>query len=217
MQRRGAAIAALAIGAAAVVLIIVLSSGGDGDDKGQNVSAPKSERDGGAPGSSGSESTDSQAAGGQRGANGGGTDTTGARRHRSGVGAPDSQTGGSPAGRTNEGQSGGQSGGADAPQGAPPVLGSPERRRPGATVYTLVLRGGGPVGGAPRIRFPKDKRVRLIIESDSDEVVQIPDYDITRRVRANRGTRIYFETTRTGLHEIELVRGRTRIAVLAVD
>jgi hypothetical protein len=213
MQRRGLAIAALAIGAAAIVLIIVLSSGGDGEDKGQNTSGPSSEREGrGQGGSGGSESAGSQSRGEQQGASGGGK-ATGARGRRSRSATPDSQTGGSRAG--SNGQE--PSGGAEPAQGVPPVLGPPERRRPGATVYTLVLRGGGPVGGAPRITFPKDKRVRLIVESDTDEVVQIPDYDISRRVRANRGTRIYFETTRPGLHEIELMRGQTRIAVLAVD
>jgi hypothetical protein len=76
--------------------------------------------------------------------------------------------------------------------------------------------GGAPVGGVQRIRFPRDDRVRLIVSSDTDEVVEIPGYGLTRRVSAGGTARFYFETSKEGLFEIELKEGQTRIGVLAV-
>jgi hypothetical protein len=78
------------------------------------------------------------------------------------------------------------------------------------------VEGGGPVGGVQRVRFPKDHRVRLIVRSDTDEVVEIPGYGLTMRVLAGGSARFYFETSKEGLFEIELKQGQARIGVLAV-
>jgi hypothetical protein len=78
------------------------------------------------------------------------------------------------------------------------------------------VAGGAPVGGVQRVNFPKDDRVRLIVRSDTDEVVEIPGYRLSRRVRAGGTARFYFETSKEGLFAIELIQGRTRIGVLAV-
>ena len=83
-------------------------------------------------------------------------------------------------------------------------------------MYTIEVAGGGPVGGVQQIRFSPDERVRLIVRSDTAEVVEIPGYGITRRVRAGSSARIYFETTKEGLFEIELARGHSRIGVMTV-
>jgi hypothetical protein len=80
-----------------------------------------------------------------------------------------------------------------------------------------VVEGGGPVGGVQRINFRKDERVRLIVRSDTDEVVEIPGYGLSRRVFAGGSARFYFETSKEGLFEIELENGRTRIGVMSVD
>ena len=71
----------------------------------------------------------------------------------------------------------------------------------------IEIVGGAPVGGVQRIRFPKDDRVRLIVRSDTDEVVEIPGYELTRRVQRRRSARFYFETSKEGLFEIDLTRG----------
>ena len=62
---------------------------------------------------------------------------------------------------------------------------------------TINLSGGSAVGGVQRIRFEKGRRARLIVYSDSTEVVEIPDYGLTRRVEAGSSARFYFVLTVT--------------------
>jgi hypothetical protein len=83
-------------------------------------------------------------------------------------------------------------------------------------VYTIVVAGGGPVGGVQQIRFRPNDRVRLIVQSDTANVVQVPGYGISRRVRAGGSARIYFETSKKGLFSIELADGHARIGVMTV-
>jgi hypothetical protein len=89
--------------------------------------------------------------------------------------------------------------------------------RAGARVATIELSGGSPVGGVQRVRFAKGKRVRLLVSSDTDEVVEIPEYGVTRRVQAGSTARFYFKATKEGLFSIELTRGQTRIGVLQIS
>jgi hypothetical protein len=76
--------------------------------------------------------------------------------------------------------------------------------------------GGAAVGGAQRVRFPKGERARLIVNSDSDQVIEIPGYGLSRRVQAGGSARFYFEAAKAGLFEIQLERGKTLIGVLQV-
>ena len=112
--------------------------------------------------------------------------------------------------RQEQGRLGAQTGGAPA-QGE--TRGTP---RPGGRVATIVLSGGGPVGGVQRIRFQRGKRVRLIVQSNTDEVVRVTGYGLEKRVLAGGSARFLFETTKRGLFSIELERGRTPIGVLQV-
>jgi hypothetical protein len=82
---------------------------------------------------------------------------------------------------------------------------------------TINVSGGSAVGGVQRVRFDKGKRARLIVYSDTDEVVEIPEYGLTRRVEAGSSARFYFRASKQGLFEILLQRGQTRIGVLQVD
>jgi hypothetical protein len=82
---------------------------------------------------------------------------------------------------------------------------------------TINVSGGSAVGGVQRVRFDKGKRARLIVYSDTDEVVEIPEYGLTRRVEAGSSARFYFRASKQGLFEILLERGQTRIGVLQVD
>ena len=79
------------------------------------------------------------------------------------------------------------------------------------------MSGGSAVGGVQRVRFEKGKRARLIVYSDSNEVVEIPDYKLERRVEAGSSARFYFKASKKGLFEIRLARGQTRIGVLQVE
>jgi hypothetical protein len=76
--------------------------------------------------------------------------------------------------------------------------------------------GGAAVGGTQRVRFRTGKRARLIVSSDTDQVVEIPGYGLSRRVQAGGSARFYFETSKQGLFEIQLERGQTLIGVLEV-
>jgi hypothetical protein len=55
------------------------------------------------------------------------------------------------------------------------------------------------------------------VQSDTDEVVEIPGYGLTRRARAGDSARFYFKASKEGLFAIELARGETRIGVLQID
>ena len=98
--------------------------------------------------------------------------------------------------------------------GSPQDLGSAQR---GARVATIIVSGGAAVGGVQRVRFQKGKRIRIIVRSDTDEVVEIPGYGLTRRARAGDSARFYFKAAKEGLFAIELARGQTRIGVLQID
>lgn len=58
--------------------------------------------------------------------------------------------------------------------------------------------------------------MRLIVHSDTDQVVEIPGYGLKRRVQAGESARFYFETSKQGLFEIQLERGKALIGVLEV-
>jgi hypothetical protein len=199
MQRRAALIALL--GAAAAVVLIILVSDGGSDEK------PSTETLRTAHGERGTRSGSSGTTGSDRSVPG--ADRRGTARRRARERARRESR--AERGRLDQGRLGAQTG------GSPVQGGRSESVRPGAAVATIVVVGGSPVGGVQRVRFPKDDRVRLIVRSDSDDVVEIAGYRLTRRVSADSSARFYFETSKQGLFEIRLTRGgQTRIGVLAV-
>jgi hypothetical protein len=194
------------LGGAAVIVLIVLVSVGGNDDESSPVSSGTTQEQGG-KGSGTRESSGATGSGGSSSASEGDGSAEQPARERS-----SSETRSKRGARPQEqGRLGPQTGGS-------PAQGEriERRQRPGAAVATIVVVGGAPVGGVQRVRFPKDDRVRLIVQSDTDEVVEIPGYGLTRRVKAGGSARFYFETSKEGLFEIELTRGQTRIGVLAV-
>jgi hypothetical protein len=206
MQRR-AAVAALLAGAAVIVLIILISGGDNGDDGSPARGPQATEENGDARSERGGGSERNGDRAGQAGERGPRSERRRARERRE-ARRIRRRTGRA---RQRPARRGSPTGGA--PSGTEP---SEERRRD-PTVATIDVAGGGPVGGVQRIDFPKNERVRLIVRSDSDEVVEIPGYDLTRRVSAGGSARFYFETKKEGLFEIELRNGRTRIGVLSIN
>ena len=190
------------LGGAAVIALIVLLSTGGSDEKPSSASSGTTQEQG-EQGGAGSDSS---------GANGSGGSSAGSE--------PDGSSESEPARERSPSKTRSRRGARPQEQGrlGPQTGGSPaqgerieRRQRPGATVATIVV-----VGGVQRVRFPKDDRVRLIVRSDTDEVVEIAGYNLTRRVSAGGSARFYFETSKEGLYSIELTRGQTRIGVLAV-
>jgi hypothetical protein len=191
---------ALLAGAAAVVLIVLLS-GGDSDESpntgatGPQPSAEETTTRSTPAGTTGAGTTDGQQQDRARRAR-----RRAVRRERTQRRAARQQ---------EQGRLGAQTGGSPAQN-----LRSTQR---GARVATIIISGGAAVGGVQRVRFQKGKRIRIIVRSDTDEVVEIPGYGLTRRARAGDSARFYFEASKDGLFAIELARGQTRIGVLQID
>jgi hypothetical protein len=189
-------------GAVAIALIILLSGGGGGDDDESTTPAAT------APQERGDATTGANATPGSglSGSDGGASEAPSQRARRRAREKAESGRGARPQEQGRLGETGGT-----------PAQGERANpRRPGAQVATITVIGGAPAGGVQRVNFPKNKRVRIIVRSNTDEVVEIPDYDLSRRVSAGGSARFYFRTSKTGLFSIELERGSTRIGVLAV-
>jgi hypothetical protein len=188
---------ALLAGAAAVVLIVLLS-GGDSDESPGTVAT--------GPQPSAEETTTRSTPSGTTGA--GTTDGQQAKRSRRRA-IQKERTQRRAARQQEQGRLGAQTGGSP-----PQNLGSAQR---GARVATIIVSGGAAVGGVQLVRFPKGKRIRIIVRSDTDEVVEIPGYGLTRRARAGDSARFYFKASKEGLFAIELAQGQARIGVLQID
>jgi hypothetical protein len=195
---------AILAAAAAIVAIVLLSSGGD-DDKpgtadtvatGAGASTQTTDTSGTQSGSDGTPTT------GTPGEQTGGGSRARSRPRRSSRREPHRQT---------QGRLGPQTG------GSPAQGGTPVRPTDRVKLATINVSGGSAVGGVQRVRFEKGKRARLIVYSDSDEVVEIPDYGLKRRVEAGNSARFYFRASKKGLFVILLERGQTRIGVLQVE
>jgi hypothetical protein len=183
-------------GAAAVVLIILLSGGGDEQPStGASATSP-------VPGQTGTGTTGATKGSGATGAQGSKAKRRALERARQKARAKRGAQG------FEQGRLGAQTGGAPA-QG--------ERAdKPGASAATIEVVGGAAVGGAQRVRFPKGERARLIVKSDTDQVVEIRGYGLSQRVQAGGSARFYFDASKAGLFEIQLERGQTLIGVLEV-
>jgi hypothetical protein len=191
--------------AAAIVAIVLLSSGGNDDQSGTadtvatgpGASTQTTETSGTQSGSDGTSTTGTQ-----------GEQSSGERRARH---QPRRSSSRREPHRQTQGRLGPQTG------GSPAQGGTPARPTDRVKLGTINVSGGSAVGGVQRIRFEKGKRARLIVYSDSNEVVEIPDYGLKRRVGAGSSARFYFRPSKKGLFVILLERGQTRIGVLQVE
>jgi hypothetical protein len=177
------------LGAASAIALVILP--GCGDDGPSTATGPSGQST--STRSHPSETSGAGSSDERRSGRSGGQTRTGRRARRQEQGRLGAQTGGSPVQGERFGATRGE-----------------------ARVATIILSGGGPVGGVQRVRFREGKRVRLIVRSNTDEVIRIPGYSLRKRVRAGGSARFQFKTTKVGLFPIELVRGQTRIGVLQI-
>jgi hypothetical protein len=203
--QRWIALVALLVGGTAIAVIVVASGGDDrqpprgSEPSSQGQAKPGRTETGTPPGSS--RGTAGRRGSAAPGRSGRGERAAARREARARQGRPT---------RRRPGRLGTPTG------GTPPAL-QPSGGPRGASVYTIVVQGGGAIGGVQRINLRKDDRVRLIVQSDVADVVQIPGYGLARRVRPGGSARFYFDASKQGLYAIELAGGRTRIGVLSVN
>jgi hypothetical protein len=77
-------------------------------------------------------------------------------------------------------------------------------RQPKASVQTIVVRGGQPVGGVQELAFVKGERIRFIVESDVADEVHLHGYDISKDVEAGGAVQFDVPASIEGVFEVEL-------------
>jgi hypothetical protein len=87
---------------------------------------------------------------------------------------------------------------------------------PKATVITIQIKDGKPVGGITRVTVRKPQRVELVVHSDVADEVHLHGYDLHQDVEAGGTARIGFPATIQGVFEAELENRKLQILELTV-
>jgi len=87
---------------------------------------------------------------------------------------------------------------------------------PKATVITIRIKDGKPVGGITRVTVKKQQRVELVVHSDIADEVHVHGYDLHQDVEAGGTARIGFPATIQGVFEAELENRKLQILELTV-
>ena len=87
---------------------------------------------------------------------------------------------------------------------------------PKATVITIRIKDGKPVGGITRVSVKKPQRVELVVHSDVADEVHVHGYDLHQDVEAGGTARIGFPATIQGVFEAELENRKLQILELTV-
>jgi len=87
---------------------------------------------------------------------------------------------------------------------------------PKATVITIRIKDGKPVGGITRVTVEKPQRVELVVHSDVADAVHVHGYDLHQDVEAGGTARIGFPATIQGVFEAELENRKLQILELTV-
>jgi uncharacterized lipoprotein YajG len=87
---------------------------------------------------------------------------------------------------------------------------------PKATVITIRIKDGKPVGGITRVTVKKQQRVELVVHSDVADEVHVHGYDLHQDVEAGGTARIGFPATIQGVFEAELENRKLQILELTV-
>jgi len=87
---------------------------------------------------------------------------------------------------------------------------------PKATVITIRIKDGKPVGGITRVTVEKPQRVELVVHSDVADEVHVHGYDLHHDVDAGGTARIGFPATIQGVFEAELENRKLQILELTV-
>ena len=86
-----------------------------------------------------------------------------------------------------------------------------------ATVPTIEIKDGEPVGGVQDLSFNSGDEIRFRVESDADWEVHFHGYDIPMDVNAGGNVEFDVPATIEGVFEVEIEQTATQIAEVTVD
>jgi hypothetical protein len=86
-----------------------------------------------------------------------------------------------------------------------------------ASIPTIVIENGEPIGGITDITVNEGERVRFKVDSDVSDEVHMHGYDIMKDVRAGGSVSFDFPATIEGIFEAELEGRREQILELTVN
>lgn len=86
-----------------------------------------------------------------------------------------------------------------------------------ASIPTIVIKNGEPVGGVTDISVNEGERVRFKVDSDVSDEVHMHGYDIMKDVKAGGSVTFDFPATIEGVFEAELESRKEQILELTVN
>lgn len=86
-----------------------------------------------------------------------------------------------------------------------------------ASVPTIVIRNGEPVGGVRELEFSAGDEIRFRVRSDVADEVHVHGYDLSKAVTAGGTVSFSFPADLEGIFEAELEERGTQIAELRVN
>lgn len=87
----------------------------------------------------------------------------------------------------------------------------------GASVLTIVVRGGEPVGGVEELEYDAGEQVRFRVRSDVADEVHVHGYDVEEEIPAGGTASLSFPADIEGIFEVELHESEAQIAELRVN
>lgn len=86
-----------------------------------------------------------------------------------------------------------------------------------ATLPTIVVRDGKPVGGVEELVFSAGERVRFAVRADSEDEVHVHGYNVEKEVGPGRLAKFDFPATIEGVIEAELHESGEQIVELRIE
>jgi hypothetical protein len=86
-----------------------------------------------------------------------------------------------------------------------------------ASIPTIVIKNGEPVGGITDISVNEGEQVRFKVDSDVSDEVHMHGYDIMKDVKAGGSVTFDFPATLEGIFEAELEGAKEQILELRVN
>lgn len=86
-----------------------------------------------------------------------------------------------------------------------------------ASMPTIVVRGGEPLGGVQELAYSAGDAVRFRVQSDVADEIHVHGYDLMQDVAAGGTVSFSFPADIEGIFEVELEEHQTEIAELRVN
>ena len=86
-----------------------------------------------------------------------------------------------------------------------------------ASLPTIVVRDGEPVGGVKRLEYSAGDEIRFEVSSDAAEEIHVHGYDVAKDVPAGGSVRFAIPADIEGIFEVELEELGVQIAELRVN